>query len=386
MPRDLPKYLHRERTRHGAVIFYVRRVKGGPRVRIKAEYGSEEFWSQYQSALSGATPTPKTRAGARGTLEWGISLYRHSSAWAALSKATKKQREGIYRDTVSRIGEVPIAAITRDKIIEGREVRAAKPHAANNWLKAMRGFFGWAAGDGRLISTNPTAGVKLLEGKNDADGFHTWTDAELKRFEATYPLGTRERLAFAIFGFTGLRRGDAAKLGPQHVDGDVIRMVTEKTHDEAVIPILPELREAIAAAEASGVTGRTTYIATLAGEPMVKEALGNWFGEACRKAKCPGSAHGLRKALAVRYAEAGASEKQLNAVFGWATGKMANHYTRKAEKSRLAREAGRTLAENKSRTAQFGSGQIEKTRVESRLKMTNGAQERGATKQDKPKS
>lgn len=344
MPRPLPKYLHRERTRHGKVIFYVRRERRGKRVRITADYGTEAFWAEYQAALSGATAPKPARTAAKGTLEWAIDRYRQSSAWAALSPATRKQREGIYRDTVERIGRVPIVAITPEKIIQGREDRAAKPHAANNWLKAMRGLFGWAAGDGRLISANPTAGVKLLAGKNDADGFHTWTEAEIARFEKAYPLGTRERLAFAIFGFTGLRRGDAARFGPQHVFGDIINMVTEKTRDEAVIPLLPELKEAIAAAEAAGVTGRTTYIATLSGEPMVKEALGNWFGEACREAKCPGSAHGLRKALAVRLAEAGASEKQLNAVFGWATGKMAGHYTRKAEKGRLAREAGRTLA------------------------------------------
>lgn len=351
MPKPLPKYLHQERTRHGSVVFYVRRVKGGPRIRVRAPYGTEEFWDEYRAALSG-TAVPEKPKATRGTIEWAINLYRQSSAWAALSRATKKQREGIYRDTVTRIGHFQITSVNVEKIIQGREDRAAKPHAANNWLKAMRGLFGWAAGDGRLISANPTAGVKLLAGKNDADGFHTWTEAEIARFEKAYPLGTRERLAFAIFGFTGLRRGDAAKFGPQHVDGDVIRMVTEKTRDEAVIPLLPELKEAIAAAEAAGVTGRATYIATLSGEPMVKEALGNWFGEACREAKCPGSAHGLRKALAVRLAEAGASEKQLNAVFGWATGKMAGHYTRKAEKGRLAREAGRTLAGNKSRNTE----------------------------------
>lgn len=386
MPKSLPKYLQRERTRHGAIIFYVRRTRGGPRVRITAEYGTEEFWAEYQAALAGSTPPKVERAAARGTLKWAIDRYRDSSAWAALSPATRKQREGIYREVSEKSGHVPIAAITTEKVIEGREKRAAKPHAANNWLKAMRGLFGWAAGDGRLITKNPTAGVKLLEGKNDTDGFHTWTRDEIARFESAYPLGTRERLAFAVFGYTGLRRGDAAKLGPAHVDGDVIRMVTEKTRDEAVIPILPELREAIAAAEAAGVTGRETYIATLSGAPMVKEALGNWFGEACRNAGCPGSAHGLRKALAVRLAEAGGTEKQLNAVFGWTTGKMANHYTRKAEKGRLAREAGRNLSKINSLTSGQGSGQTEKRRVESMAEMVSGAQERGATSPSKPKA
>jgi hypothetical protein len=38
----------------------------------------------------------------------------------------------------------------------------------------MRRFFKWAADaeDGNLITSNPTLGIKLLQGKNK-DGFHT---------------------------------------------------------------------------------------------------------------------------------------------------------------------------------------------------------------------
>jgi hypothetical protein len=43
MPRPRPPHLHREETRHGAVVWYVRKGHG-PRIRIKAEYGSDEFW------------------------------------------------------------------------------------------------------------------------------------------------------------------------------------------------------------------------------------------------------------------------------------------------------------------------------------------------------
>jgi integrase len=71
----------------------------------------------------------------------------------------------------------------------------------------------------------------------------------------------------------------------------------------------------------------------------VKEGFGNWFSDACRAAGCPGSAHGLRKAGATRAAENGASERQLMAIFGWSTSKMATHYTRSAEKKRLAMSA-----------------------------------------------
>ena len=47
--------------------------------------------------------------------------------------------------------------------------------------------------------------------------------------------------------YTGLRRGDAARLGRQHVRDGVITFRTEKTGQRVVIPILPELAEIIAA-------------------------------------------------------------------------------------------------------------------------------------------
>jgi hypothetical protein len=47
-------------------------------------------------------------------------------------------------------------------------------------------------------------------------------------------------------------------------------------------------------------------------------------------------AHGLRKIGAVRAAEAGASEHELMAMFGWDDANMARIYTRKAAQKRLA--------------------------------------------------
>jgi site-specific recombinase XerC len=202
MPKPRPPHLQREQTRHGQVTWYVRRGKGS-RIRLKALYGSEEFWKEYRSALEGARGSEPVKA---HTLSWGLDRYRNSSAWASLSNATRRQRENIYRATIQTAGETPLKHIKTASIRAGRERRAAAPHAANNFLKAMRGFFGWAVEVG-LVRTDPTKGVKLLTGSNDAYGFHTWSQEELDRFEARWPLGTRQRLAFDLLLYTGLRRG-----------------------------------------------------------------------------------------------------------------------------------------------------------------------------------
>jgi integrase len=343
MPRPRPPHLHREETRHGVVCWYVRR-KHGPRIRLRAEYGSDEFWREYRAALEGVPAGAARAKGKPQTLSWGLERYRQSPAWAALALATRRQRENIYRQVVASAGDDALLDIDTQSIRDGRDRRAAKPHSANNFIKAMRGFFGWASDPdaGNLVPEDPTKGVRLLEGPNDDIGHHTWTDDEIARFEARWPIGTRERLAFDLLLYTGLRRGDVVRLGRQHVRDGVITLRTEKKAGAGVVhpPVLPVLGATIAATK----TGALTFLVTERGAPFVKEGFGNWFGDACRKAGVPGSAHGLRKAGATRCAENGATVNQLMALFGWSTPKMAMHYTAAADRKRLAQSAGRLLA------------------------------------------
>jgi integrase len=80
-----------------------------------------------------------------------------------------------------------------------------------------------------------------------------------------------------------------------------------------------------------------------------KEGLGNAFREAIVAAGIPVSkkgsdekgysAHGLRKASATIAAESGATESELNAMFGWSGYQMAQLYTKKADRKRLAARA-----------------------------------------------
>jgi integrase len=274
---------------------------------------------------------------------WAIERYRNSSAWAGMSTATRKQRENIFRAVIKTAGASLLRDINEETIRGGRERRAATPHSANNFLKTMRGFFAWAV-ENKLVTIDPTKGVKMLAGPNDADGFHTWTQEELDRFEARWPLGTRERLAFDLLLYTGLRRGDAVGVGLQHVRDGVITIRTEKHRkgkagEQVAIPILEPLAASIAATK----TGDLTFLVTQLGRPWVKESFGTWFREVCGKARCPGSAHGLRKAGATRAAERGASERQLMAIFGWSTGKMAQHYTRSADRAKLAHDGAQLM-------------------------------------------
>jgi integrase len=365
MPKRQLPYLHAERSRHGVLAWYVRKGHGR-RIRLRSEYGSAAFWQEYRTALE-ITPAAvgrpmKARA---NTLAWALDRYRESSDWAAFSNATRKQRENIFRAVIESAGHWPLADIDAQAIREGRESRKDTPHAANGFLKAMRRFCAWCVEEGWMPS-DPTAKVKMLTGPNDAEGFHTWSEEELLRFETRWEVGTRERLAFDLLLYTGLRRGDAVRLGRQHLRDGVITIRTEKRRQgkAGALITIPMLAPLVTSIEASP-TGDLTFLINDHGQPWVKESFGNWFREICRLAKCPGSAHGLRKAGATRAAVNGASERQLMAMFGWTTGKMAQHYTRAADRERLARDAAKLLLPIQAKNEKVphladGAGEIQK--------------------------
>lgn len=327
MPRPRPPYLQRHRTRHGTVFWYVR-VGRGPRKRLKATYGSPEFIAGYHAAVAdlSACAPPKTNL---GTIKWLWTEYRKSGAWIELSLATRRQRENIMRNVLEKAGDEPLDYFTRKAIVKSRDARAATPAMARHFVETMRGIFRWAV-DAEYVDEDPTRDVKAP--KPRTEGHHTWTAEEIARFEARWPLGTRERLAFDLMLYTGMRRGDVARLGRQHVKDGIIAMRTAKTGEAATVFIMPALARSIAA----GPCGDLAFIVTAKGRPMVKEGFGNWFGEVCRATGVPGRAHGLRKALAGRLAEAGATVAELDALFAWRGGGMASYYTRKASREKLA--------------------------------------------------
>jgi integrase len=145
-----------------------------------------------------------------------------------------------------------------------------------------------------------------------------------------------------VIAYTGLRRGDCVRIGRQHVRNGVATLKTEKGGftTTVTLPILPVLAVTLEV----GPTGDLAFVTGATGEPLTKETFGNYFREACREAGVPGSAHGVRKVAATRAAENGATVAELEAIFGWHGGAMAAHYTREANRVRLAKEAMHKLA------------------------------------------
>jgi integrase len=291
VPRPRPPYLQRHKTRHGGFAWYVR-IGAGPLIRIKGEFGTSEFTAQYDAAVRGERPQAQPFAGKVGSLSWLIERYKESPAWKTLSLATRRQRENIFKQIVgSDGGKQPFTAVTSAGLAAARDRRGDTPAQARHLIDTMRGLFKWAKGAGHVIS-NPAAEVEY-PAKPKSQGFPVWTEDDLARYEARWALGTKERVWLAVLLYTGLRRGDAVRLGRQHVRDGIASIRTEKSQGEieVVIPILPDLQAILDA----GPTGDLAYICGERGEPLVKESFGNMFSEAARKAGVKKSAHGVRQ-------------------------------------------------------------------------------------------
>jgi integrase len=235
MPRPRPPHLHRETSRHGKTVWYVR-VGKGSRFRLRAQFGTPDFDAEYQAAITGQ-PRPKKGATAAGTLAWLIERYRETADWSTNSSATRKQRENIFRHVVASAGQQPVTKITSETIVAGRDRRAHTPHQARHFLDAMRGLFRWAV-KARHARYDPTAGVENPPRKK-GDGFIPWTEEHVARYQRRWPLGTKERVWLDVLLYSGLRRGDAVRYGRQHVHNGIGRIKTEKSGFTvtAVVPV-----------------------------------------------------------------------------------------------------------------------------------------------------
>jgi integrase len=340
------KYVHRFRDRHGKIRHYFRRP-GRKRVPLPGLPGSAEFMAAYAAALTGET-APRIDVGASrtkpGSVAAAVASYLSSAAFGNLATGTKLGMRRILEHFREAHGEKSFA----DTVFQRRHVeailalKAGTPHAARNFLRALRAVIGVAITAG-LRDGDPTLGVRNVK-LRATGGFHTWTEDEIAQFEAAHPIGTRARLAFALLLYTAQRRGDVVRMGRQHVRDGYIRVHQQKTGVVLEIPLHANLLEILSAHR----TQHLTFLTTRAGEPFTPAGFSNWFVIVCRKAGLPGlSPHGLRKAMCRRLAEAGCSPNEISAISGHVTLREVERYTRAADQKRMAAAAMASVAKNK---------------------------------------
>lgn len=321
------KYIHEFRDRHGRLRRYVRR-KGLPQVALPGLPGSPEFMATYRDAIAGAVP-------ARGRHKPGsfadlVARYYSSVDFANLEPSSQATYRYVLGRQVERDGHRMVAELPNEKarkVIE--EIGAAKPGMANLTRSILIAVYELAIDIG-WRRDNPFKRIKPYK----LGSIHTWTDAELSAYEARWPLGTRERLAYAILLYSAQRISDAVKMKRS----DVLTVTQRKTKAELAIPVHPALARAVKAGPSKGI-----YIIGDAkhGRPIIADTLGRIVSNAAKQAglsdEC--TAHGLRKANQRLLAEHGATTKQMQSVSGHKSLKETERYSAQANQGRLAASA-----------------------------------------------
>lgn len=343
------KFIKQYRDRHGKLRYYFRR--GGTETRLPGQPGSKEFMAAYEAALEGAAPMdskPKVEVGSLNAL---AMAYYQSTDFRGMAKSTQTTYRGIVERLRAEHGSKPVNRMESKHVRRLIEEITDTPAAANNRLKLLRALMKFAVEDG-WRPDDPTVGVRKV--KHKSAGFHTWTEDEIAQYEAKHAVGTRARLALDLLLYTGCRRGDVVTLGRQNLTGEgTIRIRQEKTDAVVELPVHLALAASL---NASVPAGQMLFLITAHGLPFSPTGFYNWFVDSCRAAGLPKgcSPHGLRKAIAVRLAAAGATTHQIAAVTGHTTLKEVERYTREANQRNLARAGIGLLSRGKDNSGTSG--------------------------------
>ena len=367
------KYLNTYKNRHGHTFVYVRRYRtGGKSIEIKARpINSPEFYTEYSRAIAiqEAKGKPLTSSmNCQDTVNWLYAQYLKSPEWKELKPVSQSGKRGRLNEIMDvvipnqtlngqelKFGGLRYASLGRKHILELRKFKYEQgfPAAANNWVKDLAAMFHWAelqqVTDGSF--RNPATEIKKIK---EGGGHHTWTEEEQRQFEEYWPVGTMQRLAYALMKYCGARVSDAYTLGLTNEANNTLTWKPFKGKEEyqdgeedenalmVELPIHSELRKAIDASP----SGNLVYCATSFGTPFKSEkSFSMWFVKARKKAGLPKACvpHGLRKVAAKNLAEMGATEYQLMSVMGWTKPDMARVYIEKANRGKMAASATHSL-------------------------------------------
>lgn len=384
-----------KQDRHGTWRW---RFTKGARPMLKGQPGSAEFEASYQAAAEGRAVTVKPVASpaavivlpgtgrhchpdAEKTLAAAWRLVRQSREWKGLGLDAQRQYTGIIENKILAVpigaetwGDATFAEIERRHVL-GLLTDVFEREGAGQErmvLLMLRKLFN-AAIDAEWLKAgaiNPLHEVKRAQ--PDTGGHKTWTPEAMAAYEARWPIGTPQRTAYALGLWLGARVSDIANLRwsmlvteKMMVNGMLIEVRgfrftvyknsrraarQGKKPTELFLPLTPMLEAELAPAIADAAQRRRNPFVVPNGNYdrgyTTRDSFQQAFTRWCRKAGLGAAVkgekgftpHGLRKALAVKLVNAGATTHQLMQIFGWKNIAFAELYAREIAQSRVAFE------------------------------------------------
>jgi hypothetical protein len=246
VPPTSRRYLISDVSDKGQLRWYVQLRDKLPKIRINEKFGSDEFnlavdaaivdqigkfgdatdWIRAEKQTREKRPPLPNTPPIPGSLRWYWTLYKQSDRWLGnpaigeegLAESTRDARTGLIEPLLCDNGERSFAALTRRVLRE--ELKARTPVQAGNLLSALRHMIGWMIDEEHIEpDDDPTIGLKSGKAKasRESGGWVPWTEQDMAKYRAGWPLGAEARLMFDILHYTHLRLGDAARFGSAHL-------------------------------------------------------------------------------------------------------------------------------------------------------------------------
>lgn len=353
---DLP-YVEKNKSRHLTMRYYLR-IDGKRICRLPDNIDSEEFAIAYwkarkaaEKALARDVPaTPLASLSVKpNSFKWLCMAYMKTNAFSGLDLTTQAKRRSIIesmwdeplqkdRPDGKTMADVPMASIAVMHVEALRDRKKDTPFAADERLKVLRQVLDTTDANGKPIVENVARMVKPFRAQSV--GHATATPANLDQFIKHHGKQSKAVLAISLLMFTGFRVSDLALVGPQHRQGDIIKLRLFKNRNRTPVDIQIAIHPILEGVLNMHPIKGMTYMQTEHGKAYSIKGLGNrisaWFEQASLGHL---TAHSVRKGLATDQAHNEATDSMLEAMFGWKDGKTSKIYTRNAERARLARQA-----------------------------------------------
>jgi integrase len=332
-----PKYVHAYQDRHDQPRIYFNKP-GQKKLALRGPLYSEEFWIDYHKAMKGEEIANEGAGAGKtipGTIDAIVAKWYLSADFVNSAPATQRNYKSVIEPFRKEHGKKTAANLKNVHINAILDKRALTSTAqAKNLGKRLSTMFKFAVEFG-LMASNPMIGVKKV--KHEEEHYEMWTDGDIAAFRAFWKKGTPQRQALEILIYTGLRRSDVVRIGPQHLKDGFIKIKLQKTGVDLNVPVHPNVVDFLVV----GDRRHLAFIVTAYGGSRSEKAFTNWISEAATKAGLPAhrSPHGLRRAACRALAEAGCTVWEIMSITGHQSVKEVEGYVADVDQAKLAKSA-----------------------------------------------
>lgn len=269
------------------------------------------------------------------TLQEVIDRFIVSPQFDAMAdESIRSYRRGLkYFAVISR---KPAGSLTRTMAVSA--IKGLPDGAKRQSWRVLKAALSWAQNEG-VLEESPLARATL---KTPRSRPHSrWTDEEIARVldackrDLPMPKALCAYQAIKAFLETGQRKSDVYTLHSSDYDGVRLCVLQQKTGKMVRMEPEPFIADRLRDLGADG-----GYIIDVPHHVTDRKA---WIERAIKhyqaKAGVEKTVHGLRKAVACRAAERGATDAEIQALMGHSDPRQTAHYRREADESMLATRA-----------------------------------------------